>query len=255
MTYQSMAIRYDGTFTGLLSAFYNCYYNQHAVSAISAGSGIPQLHTAAQYLATDKEHADRVRQSIINRTSKAVVAQLYHVFLSEVHDREMLIFSYLSALFKVLVAPNFDLQEVNWRITLLNDLITREVSRMERMVCFQPTDKAIAFAAIDPDFDVLPLLGSYFTKQYPNQEWVIYDTARTYGIHFNQKQLCEVSLDFVEEAAPGQLPRVVEPTEGQAFQQLWKEYLNSPDNPSAKNMKLHIRHAPRSQGSMALCVA
>lgn len=63
--------------------------------------------------------------------------------------------------------------------------VGREKHRMEAFVRFRLTRGGIYFAAIEPDFNVLPLINSHFKSRYADQKWIIYDLKRNFGIAYD----------------------------------------------------------------------
>ena len=51
--------------------------------------------------------------------------------------------------------------------------VHREKHRMEAFVRFEHTTDDIYFARVEPDFNVLPIIGEHFRQRYQDQHWAI----------------------------------------------------------------------------------
>jgi probable DNA metabolism protein len=123
--------------------------------------------------------------------------------------------------------------------------VWREKHRMEAFVRFQKTGDGLYYAVIEPDYNVLPLIGRHFETRYANQQWLIYDAHRKYGIHYNGTYAVEVNIAFEETTAGGKDVRHAYDATESIYQELWKQYFKSVNIPARKNTKLHVQHMPK----------
>ena len=131
------------------------------------------------------------------------------------------------------------------RIAQVSKMVNREKHRMEAFTRFQLTKEAIYFATIEPDFNVLPLIASHFTRRYADQKWIIYDVKRKFGLYYDLSKTEIVEIDFSDFAGDENTAKeIFDPSEEQ-YQQLWKIYFKNVNIPSRRNMRLHLRHVPR----------
>ncbi len=124
-------------------------------------------------------------------------------------------------------------------------MVRREKHRMDAFVRFKQTKEGVYFATIEPDFNVLPLNISHFKNRYADQEWIIYDLKRNYGVHYNLKDVNFIEVSFNKDSLKETKQSLFFSENELAFQELWKNYFKSTNIPSRKNMKLHIRHIPK----------
>lgn len=238
-------IRYDGTFSGLLTVIYECYTapllpDRIACHPPAVGTLFDMAH--AMIVETNDIAAQRVYQGIVRRGGRRAALALYKAFLSEVHDKEQVIYNYLQRLFRSQGPIDDQLHNEHvWRIDQLNQLMSREERRIIEHVRFQRTRDGIYFSAVDPDLDVLPLIGSHFLDHYRKKDWIIYDIGRKYGIHFDGQELHTIVLDLAEEVTPGRLPSTITPTDEPAYSKLWKEYFSPSPAAKPRDIKLHVR--------------
>ena len=114
---------------------------------------------------------------------------------------------------------------------------------MEAFIRFQKLKDETFYAAIEPDFNVLPLLIKHFKDRYADQQWIIYDIRRKYGVHYNLHDIQYITLNFSDVKATNVVSAYTE-DEG-LYQELWKNYFKSVNIPARKNTKLHLMHVPR----------
>ncbi len=115
---------------------------------------------------------------------------------------------------------------------------------MEAFIRFQKLSDGTFYAAIEPDFNVLPLLIKHFRDRYADQKWLIYDLKRKYGIYYDLDKVEYMEVEFSTDGDKSKLPEIYFGDE-QLYQHLWKNYFNSVNIPSRKNLKLHLRHIPK----------
>jgi probable DNA metabolism protein len=129
------------------------------------------------------------------------------------------------------------------RVSEIVRMVRREKHRMEAFIRFQKLKDETFYAAIDPDFNVLPLLIRHFKNRYADQQWIIYDIRRKYGVHYNLHDTQYISLNFSDVKATNVITAYTA-DEG-LYQDLWKNYFKSVNIPARKNTKLHLMHVPR----------
>ena len=238
-----MTYTYDGSFDGLLSVIFETYRREAATEIVEETALQPGLFGTPQWVPTNPAHAQRVRQGLAKRSGTAVVRMLYHCFLSEQSDIEMLIYRFvvLSVNSTEDILNNFR-EPVVLRVHRIERQIHREVHRMHAFVRFQETQDGLYVALVNPDFNVLPLLGPHFKDRYPAFQWLIYDTKRHYGLYYEQYATRFVTLDGPQHR---QLAEEMLTAAEADYQELWKTYFQSVDIPERRNMKLHLQHVPR----------
>jgi probable DNA metabolism protein len=236
----------DGSFEGLLTAIFDCYANKVKASNIVAETQYqPGLFGRIEFTRTDLEKAKRVSRKL-KQIDISFFKTLYCIFLSEHLKREMLIYNLVAKMLRNPEQVKGDYRDAEvLRAKEIRKEVGREVHRMHAFVRFQRMADDIWFAAIKPDFDVIPLIGDHFEKRYADQKWVIYDVKRSYGLSYDLEKMEYVELDFTASLTPEKLNTRVLHKDEIAYQTLWQEYFKSVDIASRRNMKLHIRHVPK----------
>lgn len=238
---------YDNSFEGFLSAVFDVYEykfnNVHFASAINYQKNI---FDQAHEVHTDDAKATRVWKGLAQRLSNDAQQQIYRTFLSEQKDIEEVLLAYIQYAFKssANIETDYSNQAV-LTVTQTAKMVGREKHRMEAFIRFQQTKDDLYYAVIEPDFNVLPLLKKHFSERYADQQWLIYDTKRKYGLYYDKLQTDFVTMSFEEEAGSGKDVRNVYSEQEELYQQLWQRYFSSINITARKNMKLHIQHMPR----------
>ena len=178
---------YDGTFEGLLTVILGIYSRKSAPNSIqNAASAQGGLFVRPEAVATDETAAARVWDGLLRTMDPEARARLYHVFLSEDAERELLIFRYVDLALRLGVDISTHYADATVRrVQRLAQQMFREKHRMEAFVRFEKTADDLFHATIEPDFDVLPLIAAHFTKRYADQRWLIYDKRRRYGLYYD----------------------------------------------------------------------
>ena len=237
---------YDGTFEGLLTVLFTVYDWRAAPNSIQP-EATAQVGLFAQpaHRETDEALATRVWEGLLKTMDKEARARLYHVFLSEDPEREMLVFRYVDLALRTAqdISENYANADVR-RIQRLAQQMFREKHRMEAFVRFEKTTDELFHATIDPDFDVLPLIAAHFTKRYADQRWLIYDRRRHYGLYYDLTRTDVVQFERGAEQKSSDISATVLDEREPLFKHLWQTYFDHVNIPERKNLKLHRRHMP-----------
>jgi probable DNA metabolism protein len=94
---------------------------------------------------------------------------------------------------------------------------------------------------INPRYDILPLVRRHFEKRYADQSWVIFDTARSYGLYFDKQKTREIQPDSGPFSREFEVPNA----DDKICRQLWKTYFTAVNITERSNPKLHLRQLPR----------
>ena len=238
---------YDGTFEGLLTVLFTVYDWRAAPNSIQPeATAQTGLFAQPAHRETDEAQAARVWEGLLRTVDPEARARLYHVFLSEDAERELLIFRYVDLALRAGrdIAENYADATVR-RVQRLAQQMFREKHRMEAFVRFEKTTDELFHATIEPDFDVLPLIAAHFTKRYADQRWLIYDRRRHYGLYYDLTRTDVVQFEPDRAGAKAtDLAATVLDEREPLFRLLWQAYFDHVNIPERKNLKLHRRHIP-----------
>lgn len=241
-------IVYDGSFEGLLSAIFQCYGElDQAYSILPEEQHQASLFNQPQKVATDTQQAERVLRALDEKTKGHSSRVILKLFLSETAARERLIADYIRL---VMRAPNTQIltnfaHPVILKSTQIVKQIHREVHRMHAFVRFQRMPCGQYFALVEPDFDVLPLIGSHFEKRFADQKWSIVDGRRNYALHYDLIH-CTILTQSDAAFAPlmQQIKASAEHHPESYYQTLWQTYFHAVNIRERNNPRLHLRHMP-----------
>lgn len=245
---KSVAISYDGTWLGLLTAVFDAYARKWDVSGFSVIGQESQSDFFAKKVVvlTDQEKSQRVWRGLSRKVPKQNCMQLYRCYLSEIPGMERHIFSCIQFYFSDFESPHLALGNPDvLKISQTAKMVYREKHRMEAFVRFQRTSDDLYYAGIEPDFNVIPLLAQHFEARYADQHWLIYDIRRKYGIYYDQEKVEEITLNFSDDTRSGAAVKEVFHDSETLYQELWKDYFKHVNIPSRRNIKLHVQHVPK----------
>ncbi len=236
---------YDGSFEGLLTAVFEIY--EHKLQHVKMQRG-EWLSTAlfenVIQVVTDDKRAGRVLQGLQQKLSTGGLQRLYAAHMADIENEDGNLVGYIRYAFdaKQNIEEDYGNRYV-LRLAELMRMIRREKHRMEAFIRFQKLKDETFYAAIEPDFNVLPLLSRHFKNRYADQKWLIYDMRRNYGLFYDLHQVDFIILDFAISKPDNVISTYTE-DEG-LYQNLWKNYFKSVNIPARKNTKLHMRHIPK----------
>ncbi|GAB3300690.1 TIGR03915 family putative DNA repair protein [Hymenobacter humi] len=237
---------YDGTFEGLLTVLFTIYDSKAAPNNIQPEAAVQGgLFAPSAPIETSEALAARVWDGLLKTMDAEARTRLFHVFLSEQPDRELLIFRYVDLALRtpVDISTNYADASVR-RVQRLAQQMFREKHRMEAFVRFEKTTDDLFHATIEPDFDVLPLIAAHFTKRYADQRWLIYDRRRHYGLYYDLTRTDVVQFEATQAPKSTQLSATVLDEREPLFKLLWQAYFDHVNIPERRNLKLHRRHMP-----------
>jgi probable DNA metabolism protein len=241
-----MYLIYDNTFEGLLSAVFEVYEHKLTTACIrKEAAAIPSLFEAPLKITTNELKTQRVLNKLRVLIGEEGIHKLWRVWLTEEASVEDCILGTIQ--YAIEQNTNVLSDFGNLPVLQLNQQlkkIGREKHRMEAFVRFQLTKDKLYYAAIEPDFNVLPLLIKHFQSRYADQRWMIFDLRRHYGIYYDLNKT--EFITFEEESADLKIPAKELFQENEVlYQTLWKDYFKSTNIQSRKNSKLHLQHVPR----------
>ena len=238
---EPLVMTYDGSFDGLLTVVFKTYEDKMLPQAIKR-SGVHQLGLFERRLdvATDPNIAERVWKGLGKRLGWKQRRKLYDAFLSGDPGVEMAICRYIRD-----IAPIGDGGDAHLTshilINTLSQRVRREAHRMKGFIRFQRVDDNRYFAMIAPSYDVLPLIRRHFEERFADQNWIIYDTRRNYGLNYDGRITWELQLNPDQLEMP---PAGVEENEI-LNQRLWRKYYQAVNIGPRNNPRLHVRQLPR----------
>ncbi len=247
------SIKYNGSFEGLLSVIYDIYYLKVRDPQIISRFKNDEITMFGESIYCDYNFAKakKVQKKINSLNANNEVNFLHTCFLSENKEVEQLIFNYCKNLIETQGKSSQDYGlDCTQKLRAILKNVTRESHRMKAFVRFQEIEEGLYFANCTPDFDVLPLISKHFKDRYQDQQWIIYDLSRGYGIHYDLDSCQAINIAFDNPALLNGLNNstnkstlVTDKEDG--YSSLWNTYFDKVDIQSRRNMKLHIQHVPK----------
>ena len=238
---------YDGSFEGFLCAVFDVYeYKLNEVMIMPEDKHQPSMFARPHYVNHSPHHSDRVWKGLEKKLSKNALDQVYRTFLSELDGVEITLLQYIQYVFSSQVKMEEDYSHpAVLAVSQTAKKVWREKHRMEAFVRFQQTADGLFYSIIEPDYNVLLLIGKHFATRYADQLWLIYDAKRKYGLYYDLKTVTTVKIEFSDEMISGRKVSSVYDEAEEIYQQLWQQYFKSVNIPARKNTKLHIQHMPK----------
>lgn len=206
----------------------------------------PNAFTPVFHVYKDQKKADRVWKGLQKKLDKGWMRRFYCTFLSESAQAYNSLFEFTCYIFL-----NPSGSEANYgnahvlAVAQTARKVEREKHRMEAFIRFQHSADGIFYCGIDPDFNVLPLIMNHFEKRYADQQWIIYDLKRHYGLYYDLQKVEEVNLNAEEEKNLQKTTGELQDGKESLYATLWKDYFNSTNIAARKNTKLHVQHVPK----------
>lgn len=240
---------FDGSFEGLLTALFEFYERRPgAVQLIWDKLYQPALLEESLEITNDEAKAQRVWNGLKKKLSPEWAQVFYKVHLSEDAQAFRDMFDFARYIFDnpAGAEKNFGNPHVI-ALSKMERKISRERHRMKAFIRFQKTADGIYYCPVEPDFNVLPLIATFFKNRYADQQWIIYDVKRKYGLYYDLNKVELITFEFVAniDTRKIQLPAELQDDKEALASVLWKDYFNSTNIPARKNMKLHIQHVPK----------
>lgn len=182
----SKILVYDGSFNGFLTAIFVGINEKIEIMGFQKTYS-PQkgLFVEIQTIDTDILKAKKVWNSIEKKNS-TVLKNVYFAFLSEAEGVEFMLYKYIQKLYALLNPIELEqMAAIELKIGQLAKNVGREKQLTEVSVDFNVTNDNVYVAEIEPNFNVLPLVSRHFRLRYPNQQWIVFDRKRNYGMFYN----------------------------------------------------------------------
>ena len=249
-------VLYEPSFEGWLSAVFYVYTNKlqddESLQLIAHDCYIPSLIAQATSVATDADNAERVLIKLHKLLGRSGMRNILWGFLSEKAHIGTTLFQVIK------YAINYPSRHIMQDLGNLNVLdlvqtvksVGREKHRMEAFVRFEHTTDDIYFARVEPDFNVLPLIGEHFRQRYQDQHWAIYDVARGYGIYYDKSKSTPsrpADLQTITDLDGAVLrnPASIHSEDEQRYQKFWQGYFTNVNIKERKNPRLHKQYLPQ----------
>jgi len=175
---------YDGSFNGFLSLLYDVNARKLTLADIQKKNNQQEmLFIDSRFIPTELKKARSVWNSFRSKNYGALKL-LYFAFLSEEQNIEWKLFQFYQRLNgNEGLEVNSKTISQNLHLEQLARLVEKEKWAIERRLSLDPCGENSSICSIQPKYNILPLISKFFRTRYKDQEWVIYDSLRGYGLH------------------------------------------------------------------------
>ena len=231
---------YDDSFEGLLTSIYDAFYSKHQIDGIYGLSqyNAPLLLGEIKNIETDLNKFEKVRNSIINKIDLLCLQKIYMVYLSNVEDKGMVIFKYLKSAFKYKKNIHAFLHiDIVRQIDEIKKRVSFEAHKFKGFVRFKSIDNNFLYCSIEPDNNILELIGDHFMKRFSNEYWIIHDISRNKAIIYdtNKYEIIELLRDDCKNLLDHK----------DEYSSLWKCYFKFTTIEERKNLRLQRQMMPK----------
>ncbi len=249
-------VLYEPSFEGWLSAVFYVYASRlqdhEYLQLIAQERYVPSLITQSTSVATDEDKAERVLTKLRKLLGRSGMRSILWGFLSEKDNIGTILFQVVKY---AIDYPDRHIMDDLGNLDVLELVQTvksvgREKHRMEAFVRFEHTTDDIYFARVEPDFNVLPLIGEHFRQRYQDQHWAIYDLTRGYGIYYDKSKSTPsrpAALQTITDLDDAVLrnPTSIHSEDEQRYQKFWQGYFTNVNIKERKNPRLHKQYLPQ----------
>ncbi|SLJ84184.1 TIGR03915 family putative DNA repair protein [Psychrobacter sp. DAB_AL43B] len=249
-------VLYEPSFEGWLSAVFYVYAHKlqddEALQLTAQDCYVPSLISQSTSVATNEDKAERVLVKLNSLLGRSGMRNILWGFLSEKDNIGTTLFQVIKY---AIDYPNRLIMDDLGNLNILELVQTvksvgREKHRMEAFVRFEHTIDDIYFARVEPDLNVLPLIGEHFRQRYQDQHWAIYDISRGFGIYYDKSQStssCPAALQTITNLDDAVLrnPASIHSEDEQRYQRFWQGYFTNVNIKERKNPRLHKQYLPQ----------
>ncbi|MDR2075512.1 MAG: TIGR03915 family putative DNA repair protein [Desulfovibrio sp.] len=238
------AFLYDRTFEGLLCALFDAYSRKDFPDVLlAAGDVLPLPAMRTHRVLTSRDRAIRVWKGLAGKLSPNALHSLAYAWLGEEEGGDIRLLRCMRKVFDSRGSPETDLGDF-LAVFRLARKVNREAHRLQGFARFQKTAQGVYFAAVEPRYDLLPLLAPHFAARFPDQQWILYDVGRRYGLFCDKGAYRDITLaagclrqNRLEDGLLADGEKI--------FQTLWKSYCQALTIQERLNPKLQSRCLPR----------
>lgn len=231
---------YDGSFEGLLTAIFSVYAEKIDPAAIESGDRRQLgLFGGDRVIDADPERAGRVWKKLAAVSTDGSAEDFFLAFLSGAPGVEMTILTMVRHRVSPGSLGESTVLDARLRLDRLRNRVKKEAHRMKGFARFERMADGIYFAAMAPEYDVLPLIRDHFENRFSDRPWVLYDSCREYGLYFDTRRTRSVRLK-------GRVPQGAGKASGDDdVSDLWRKYFRAINIPERRNERLHVQKLPR----------
>lgn len=230
---------YDGTFDGLLSVIFVCFEKKILPIGIYEEKNIQRsMFCEYETVETDFEKSKRVSDSVINKISYRTWENLYCVYLSDEREKGRMCLDYLIFAYKKGKSVNSCLAEdAVGNVIKTVQKVKNEAHQYIEFIRFSELEGGIYYSEIEPNAQVLPIVGRHFLKRLPTIPWIIHDINKNLCMVYNGREM------YMENT--GVIPKVKYSENEEEYRKLWKKFYDTIAIKERRNEKCRMTHMPK----------
>jgi probable DNA metabolism protein len=227
---------YDNTFDGFMTAVFEIYSEKDKdASILPRGKAVNSTFFETRDVAADIEKSKRVQRGISAYDGSAV-ERLYMAWLSGSAGVEDLMLYCIRLAFSYKVGP-FALRQYESvsRLEGIARKVGHEAHRMLQFVRFVKLAENAYAADIEPEYDIIPLIGDHFHGRFPDSRFIIRDVRHL-------KVISSSPAGWYISDMHGDYPPLPESGD---IEELWKMYFDTIAIEQRINPKLQQNFVPK----------
>lgn len=229
--WQDAVFQYDGTFDGFLCCIYESYVHKEFPIAFCSDEEYWSLYEV-RYIVTDRQHAQRVRRSIV-KISPDAAELLRRAFLTCMEEKELRLYAFVQKLYND--GPSFlhnRSDPVYYPIAKALRHMSGELEKLRGFVRFSDYNGVLG-GKIEPKNRVLPLLRRHFCDRYANESFFLYDRTHKEVLLYSQGKSRIFPVENLQLNAPDEQEIY--------YRTLWKRFFDT--------VAIRDRYNPRCQNT------
>ena len=229
---------YDGSFDGLLTAYFYAYRVQDIYDICRQDAYEPDLLSQPHVMATEQDKADRIQSAVRRKLSEDTLHNLYLLYLSELPHCELLGLTYLRLCFAHGASINRAKHHpIIRQVEDYRHKVTVEYDHMKGFLRFEQIDRQVYFGRFAPDHNQLPLLLPHLERRFSDQKLIVHDEKRSCALLYDLQR--SVIVPFSQEDAA----RLLQGRHDDTIE-LFRQYFQTIAIPERANPRLQAQYMP-----------
>ena len=229
---------YDGSFDGLLSAFFYAYRDADVYTITRWQNYQPDLLSHPRRISTQADKAERLYRSIQQKLSQNTLHNLYLLYLSELPDCDWLGLRYLRLCYTQGAGINRAKHHpIIRQVEDYRHKVTTELEHMKGFLRFQQVAPLTFYACFAPDHNQLPLLQPHLQRRFSDQNMVVHDEKRNCALVYDLQR--SVLIPFT----PADAAQLLQHQQDDTID-LFRQYFQSINIPERANPRLQAQYMP-----------
>ncbi len=229
---------YNNSFISLLNLFKILSQNNIVPLNIKSDDYTPTLFD--ELVTLDISDDEKIISEIINYISPNVLNILYYVFISNVEEKELLMYYFflnsLKYRHKVIYMRN--LKSVTKSLKIAK-YVSNENHKLKGFLRFKELENNLLYAEIAPENNILFLLSKHFKNRLKNEYWLIKDTKRNILSLYDKKEFYIINGEnFIME-------QIKLSSSEENIEKLWKKFYQTIGIQERKNERCRMNFMPK----------